>query len=137
MITLSTYLLLDGSCREALEFYQSCLGGELSITLVSDTPMKAMFPPDAQNRVINARLVATGVSISASDWMLPSEQPVSGNTICLYLSDGTKAETRALFDKLANGANVTDPITEQPFGLYGALNDKFGVRWMFHSNIGS
>lgn len=82
-------------------------------------------------RVINAHLSADGVSLSASDWMLPSEHPIYGNTVCLFISGGTVAETRLLFDKLSEGAKVTDPLTEQPFGLYGALNDKFGIRWMF------
>ena len=29
---------------------------------------------------------------------------------------------------------MTDSLKEQFFGTYGALNDKFGVRWMFQSN---
>jgi len=134
MIALSTYLLLDGTCKEAMEFYRTCLGGELSLSLVRDTPMKAMFPPEMHDRVINAHLKADSVSLSASDWMLPSEQRVTGNTVCLFVSGGTVEETRSLFDKLSGGAQVTDPLTEQPFGLYGALNDKFGIRWMFHSS---
>ena len=136
MITLSPYLLLDGTCKEAMEFYQACLGGELSLSLVGDTPMKAMFPPEMHDRVINAHLQAEGISLSASDWMLPSEQPVSGNTVCLFIRGGTPGETRSLFEILAAGAKVTDPLTAQPFGLYGALNDKFGIRWMFHSDHG-
>ncbi|WP_202878211.1 VOC family protein [Luteimonas marina] len=136
MISLSTYLLLDGSCKEAMQFYHSCLGGQLSVSLVGDTPIKAMFPPEMHNRVINAHLKAEGISLSASDWMLPSEQPTSGNTVCLYISGGSAEETRSLFDKLSGSARVTDPLTEQPFGLYGALNDKFGIRWMFHSDNG-
>ncbi|TWT17124.1 VOC family protein [Luteimonas marina] len=135
-MSLSTYLLLDGSCKEAMQFYHSCLGGQLSVSLVGDTPIKAMFPPEMHNRVINAHLKAEGISLSASDWMLPSEQPTSGNTVCLYISGGSAEETRSLFDKLSGSARVTDPLTEQPFGLYGALNDKFGIRWMFHSDNG-
>jgi PhnB protein len=133
MIAVSTYLLLDGTCKDAMQFYQSCLGGELSISLVAETPMKSMFPPEMHNRVINAHLKAEGVSISASDWMLPTEKPVPGNTVCLFISGGTADETRSLFQKLSEGAEVTDPPSRQPFGLYGALSDRFGIRWMFHS----
>lgn len=133
MTTLSTYLLLDGSCSAAMEFYRSCLGGELSMSLVGDTPMKAMFPPEMHNRVINAHLKSESMSLSASDWMLPSEQPIQGNTVCLYISGGSAEETRLLFDRLSAGAKEAEPLVEQPFGLYGAITDKFGVRWMFHS----
>jgi PhnB protein len=40
---------------------------------------------------------------------------------------------KALFEKLSEGAELTDPLTEQFFGTYGALSDKFGVRWMFQT----
>ena len=39
MINLSPFLLFDGNCAEAMAFYQSCLGGELTLTRVCDTPM--------------------------------------------------------------------------------------------------
>jgi PhnB protein len=57
-----------------------------------------------------------------------------GNTVCLYLSGGTFEELKTLFAKLAESANVTNPLKEQFFGVYGALNDRFGVRWMFVTN---
>jgi PhnB protein len=38
---------------------------------------------------------------------------------------------KAFFEKLSEEAEVTDPLKEMFFGVYGALNDKFGVRWMF------
>jgi PhnB protein len=62
-----------------------------------------------------------------------NEQRVNGNAVCLYVSGGTPSETKRLFQALSQGGVVTDPIADQPFGLYGALNDKFGVRWMFHA----
>jgi PhnB protein len=59
---------------------------------------------------------------------------VPGNTVCLYLHAETFQELNNLFVRLAEGGDLTDPLTEMFFGTYGALNDKFGVRWMFHSN---
>jgi PhnB protein len=132
---LSIYLLLDGTCKEALEFYQSALGGELTFTTVGASPMKDAFPPQLHGRVINGSLRSASVNLSASDWLHPTETPRMGNMVCLYLSGGTPQETRVAFDKLSGGGTITDPLTEQPFGLYGALNDKFGVRWMFHAEI--
>lgn len=130
---VTTYLLLDGNCKEAMEFYHSVFGGELTLTTVGDSPVKTMFPPAFHVRVLNARLKSALADISASDWLRPAEKPVMGNMVCLYVSGGTPEQTTAIFQKLAHGANVTDPLTEQPIGLYGALNDRFGVRWMFHA----
>jgi PhnB protein len=134
MTTLTPYLLLDGKCHQAMEFYRSCLGGELTVIKVKDSPMKDHMPAVQQDKVLNARLRSGNLEISASDWLRPDRTPICGNTVCLYLSGGTLHELKALFEKLSEGADVTDPLKEQFFGTYGALNDKFEVRWMFVTN---
>jgi len=132
--TLTPYLLFDGTCQQAMEFYRTCFGGELSATKVKDSPIKDHMPAAQQEKVLNAHLKHGNLKISASDWLAPNGIPRRGNTVCLYLSGGTYEELKTFFDKLANGAEVTDPLKEQFFGTYGALNDKFGVRWMFQTN---
>jgi PhnB protein len=133
MTTLTPYLLFEGNCRQAMEFYRSCLGGELIVTAVNDTPAKEKMPASQHNKVLNARLRGSNVDISASDWLRPDRKPVRGNTSCMYLNGGTYEELQSAFEKLAEGGEVTDPLTRQFFGTYGALNDQFGVRWMFHT----
>jgi PhnB protein len=96
--------------------------------------MKNSFPESMYDRIVNARLISKNVDISASDWLRPTETPVQGNMVCLYLSGGKPSELKAIFEKLSVGANVTDPLEIVPFGTYGALNDKFGVRWMFQTD---
>jgi PhnB protein len=134
MTALTPYLLFDGHCREAMEFYKFCFGGELTVTKVKDSPAKDRMPAVQHEKVINARLRSGNVEISASDWLAPEQTPIQGNTVCLFLSGGTLRELKALFENLSDGADVTDPLKEQFFGTYGALNDKFGVRWMFQTN---
>jgi PhnB protein len=134
MMTLTPYLLFDGSCRDAMQFYKSVFGGELSSTKVKDSPAKDHMPAFQQEKTINARLRSNSIEISASDWLMPNRIPVRGNTVCLYLSGGSFEDLKSLFEKLSDGADITDPLKEMFFGAYGALNDKFGVRWMFQSN---
>ena len=134
MTSLTTYLLFDGKCQQAMEFYKSCFQGDLTMIKVKDSPLKDQMPAVQQDKVLNARLKNGNVEISASDWLMPNRTPVHGNTVCLYLSGGTHAELKALFERLSEEAEVTDPLSDRFFGTYGALNDKFGVRWMFQSN---
>lgn len=134
MTTLAPYLLFDGSCREAMEFYKTVFGGELTALKVKDSPAKDHMPPFQQDKILNARLKSGVVEISASDWLMLNRTRIPGNTVCLYLNGGTSQELKTLFEKLAEGAEVTDPLKEQFFGVYGALNDKFGIRWMFRTN---
>jgi PhnB protein len=134
MTTLTTYLLLDGNCKQAMEFYQTVFGGELFMATVGDSPMKDMMPPGMHCKIINARLIAGSADISASDWLRPAQQPIKGNMVCLYLSSGTFEELKILFDKLSAGAEITDPLKQEFFGTYGSLNDQFGIRWMFQTD---
>ena len=134
MTSLTTYLLFNGTCLQAMQFYESCIGGELTFTKVGDSPMKSYFPESMHQKIVNARLVGEGIDISASDWLRPDETPIKGNTVCLYLRVERPDQLKIIFNKLADGADVTDPLQQKPFGLYGALNDKFGNRWMFLSD---
>jgi PhnB protein len=133
MIHLTPFLLFDGNCAEAMTFYQSCFGGELTITKVRDSPMKDQIPSENQHKVIHAHLKSGAIEFSATDWMHLTRTPRQGNTVCLYISGGKYPELRAIFDKLAVGADkeLLDDLRDLPFGSYGALTDKFGVRWMF------
>ena len=101
---------------------------------VGESPAKDFKPAAMRHKVVNARLKSGDIDISASDWLMPNRTPVRGNTVCLYLSGGTKQELKGFFDRLSEGADVTDPLKDQFHGLYGALNDRFGVRWMFQTS---
>ena len=84
MITLTTYLLMDGNCKPAMEFYKAVFGGKLTLTMVAETVMKDFMPQSMHEKIINARLVGEGIDISASDWLRPAEKAIQGNMICLY-----------------------------------------------------
>src|SRR5580698_8732401 len=113
MTTLTPYLLFDGNCHEAMEFYQSCFGGELMAMKVKDSPAKDRMPAFQLEKTVNARLRSEKLEISASDWLMPDRVRISGNSVCLYLSGGTLPGLKALFEKLSQGAEVTDPLQEQ------------------------
>ncbi len=116
-----------------MHFYQSCLGGELAITKVSDTPMKDQMPAANHDKVTYARLKSGALDFSATDWLHPTRTPRQGNTVAIYLSGGTYDELRVIFDKLAVDADkeLLDELRDMPFGAYGHLADKYGVHWFF------
>lgn len=133
MNSFMPYLLFDGKCQHAMEFYKACFGGDLSVTKVQDSPAKDQMPAALHDKVVHARLKSGNIEIAASDWLMPNRTPIRGNTVCLYLSLGTLQELKSLFEKLSDEAEVTDPLKDRFFGTYGALNDKFGVRWMLQT----
>ena len=55
------------------------------------------------------------------------------NNCYINLEPDTKAETRKLFDALAEGGKVEMDLQDMFWGgYYGSLRDKFGVQWMFN-----
>jgi PhnB protein len=135
MLQLTPFLLFDGNCAEAMDFYHDCFGGTLTLTRLGDTPMKDQHPPAQHHKVTYAHLKSNAVELSATDWLHPTHQRVQGNATALFVT-GTDAETlRAVFDKLAVGANPEFfvPLTPMPFGLYGRMTDRFGIEWFFRS----
>ena len=134
MLRSTPFLLFDGDCAEALTFYHECLGGELTLTPLADTPMKDAFPAEKHGRIINARLVSGDVDISATDWMAsPDLEPVLGNMSAIYLTSKDADELKTAFDRLATGARDEwfQPLHEMPFGTYGQFFDRYGVQWIF------
>jgi PhnB protein len=57
-MSLTPFLLFDGNCAEAMVFYQACLGGQLALTKVGDTPVKDQLPPEQHSKVTYAHLKA-------------------------------------------------------------------------------
>jgi PhnB protein len=132
-MNLTPFLLFEGTCADAMRFYQSCLDGELEITLLRDTPMKDQAPEHLHDKVAYSRLTSGLVDLSATDWQHQTRMPRQGNTIGLYLTSASFGELKAAFDKLAVGADpdLLDELRDMPFGAYGHLCDRFGVNWFF------
>ncbi len=133
MISLAPFLLFDGTCAEAMDFYQSCLGGQLTVTKLGDTPMRDGSAPERHERVVYAHLQHGDMELNATDWLHPTRTPRPGNTVGLYVSGDAGGRFREVFDALAVGADpaLFDELHEEPFGTYGHLADRFGVHWFF------
>ena len=135
MLQSTPFLLFDGNCAEAMTFYQSSFGGDISLIRTGDTPMKNQFPPEKHNKIINAHLKSGAVEFSATDWHADYLQPKPGNTFSIFITGDSVDELKTLFDKLAEGADKDTrtymELRDMPFGTYGQFTDKFGVSWIF------
>jgi len=133
MLRLTPFLLFDGNCAEAMEFYRSCFDGELTITRLADTPMRDHFPPAQHHKLVNAHLKSAAIEFSATDWLHPVQTWRQGNAVAMYVRANTFDELKSIFDKLRVGSSEQFfvELTEMPFGIYGSFTDRFGVPWFF------
>jgi PhnB protein len=129
MTQLCPYLTFSGNCFEAMHFYKTCLGGELSFQTVEESPMAKQWPIDVQKHILHAELKNNGITLFASD-MGGADIPVNGNTMSLALTFSSKEEIERVFKNLSAGANVTHPLHTFFDGTIAALIDKYGKNWL-------
>ncbi len=134
MSQVYAYLNFNGNCREAMTFYQQCLGGELTLDVVKDSPAAAHLPSEAQDQILHAGLRNGSLVLMASD-MCGQGVVASGGPVVLCYSASDEEDARRCFTKLSAGGQVIEPLAKQFFGLYGMLTDKYGLKWMVHCEI--
>ena len=128
--TLAPYLNFDGNAGEAMRFYQSILGGELTVQTFGEAKMARS--PSEENLVVHARLNSGSMTIMASD--APAGMKTQfGSNVHLSLMGDDSAKLTAVFDGLAKGGRVDMALAKQFWGdTYGQLTDKYGVHWMIN-----
>ena len=128
---LNPYLHFDGTARDAMTFYQSIFGGELTVSTFGEMGMEG----DQAEQLMHSQLQAPdGLVIMAADTP-PGMTHTPGDTVNLSLSGEDDATLRGWFEKLADGGVVHVPLEKQMWGdVFGQLADKFGVTWMVNIN---
>jgi len=129
MSKITPYLFFDGTCREAMYFYHECLGGDLKIQTVGESPAAASQPPEAGSRIMHATLINGDLALMSSDMMFDCS--VHGNSLQLTLVCDSMEEINTYFESLSRGGKVVSPLkTEFWGGRFGQLVDKYGFQWM-------
>lgn len=140
MAKLNPYLGFKDQARAALEFYQSVLGGELSIMTFGELPGMPDVSDADKALVMHGQLdTPGGLTLMAADSgsMMPYVAATSGVTVALTGDTTDLDAIRAAYGKLLDGATETLPFELAPWGdYYGQLTDKFGISWMFDVGAG-
>jgi len=128
---LVPYLNFNGQCREAMTFYQQCLGGELVLQKISESPMAAQMPPGMESNILHSSLSNEHLVLMGSDMIGQGLKP--GNAIGLCLQGNSEKEIQTFFKNLSAGGQVRMELHRTFWGAtYGELTDKYGFNWMFN-----
>ncbi len=131
MKAIVTYLNFNGNCREAMKFYQRCLGGELSIMPFSEAP--GDFPKEAKDRVMHARVTKDGTTLLMASDTMPGSNFVQGTNFSISIDCQGAEETDRLFNAFSENGKITMPLQDAFWGArFGILRDQFGINWMFN-----
>ncbi|MGH6879733.1 VOC family protein [Hypericibacter sp.] len=127
------YLMFDGRCEEAIEFYRRAVGAETTMLMrFKDSPEPAppgMVPPGSENKVMHAAMKIGDSTVMATDGGCQQKAAFEGFSLTLTVPNEAEADRR--FNALAEGGQVRMPLAKTFFSpRFGMLQDKFGVGWM-------
>ncbi len=127
---LTAYLSFNGQCEAAFKFYEQCLGGRIvAMHSYKGTPAAEQIPPEAQDRIMHARLEVGSAVLMGGDAPPQYYSEPQGFSVSINLEDPAEAER--IFQALSEGGSVRMPIQETFWARrFGMLVDRFGTPWM-------
>ena len=129
---IQTYLTFNGNCREAMRFYKDCLGGELTLQTIGESPLSESMPAKMKDCILHATLTNDNLVLMGSD-MVPQSGLVKGNAVSLSLNCASEEDINTFYHKLSEGGTADHPIEVSFWGaLFGDLTDKYGNHWLLH-----
>jgi len=142
MATVNAYLIFDGNCEQAFNFYKSAFGKEFSIlSRFGEMPPQEGMPTladDAKNRIMHVSLpISAETILMGSDTMPGMGHALTvGDNFSVTLGVNSKEEADQLFAKLSEGGKVTMPLETTFWNAYfGMWTDQFGINWMINYDL--
>jgi len=133
-MSVNVYLIFNGNCREAVEFYAQAFQTEApQIMTFGESPQNGEYPlpEEAKDLVMHSRLTVFESTIMFSD-TFPGNPFEVGNNISLTIVSDDEEALRTAFAALKEGGKVDMDLQETFWSkCYGSLVDKFGVHWQF------
>lgn len=139
MSVIIAYLTFNGNCREAMTFYQECLGGQLFFQSIGDSVLSGQWPEKLRKFILHAVLKSENIVLTGTD-MVGEKGLIKGNSVSLLLQCQSENAVVDCYQKLAVGGEPTSPPEETNWGdVLGGLTDKFGNNWLLkyerHSKV--
>ncbi|HWB00192.1 MAG TPA: VOC family protein [Pirellulales bacterium] len=132
---LQPYLIFNGRCEEAIEFYREALGAEVRMMLrfkdSPEPPRPGMHPPGVEEKIMHANLRIGDSTMLVSDGRCTGATKFEGISLTLIVN--SEAEADKAFSALAAGGQVQMPLAKTFFSpRFGMVSDRFGVMWMVY-----
>jgi PhnB protein len=125
---LNPYVTFNGNAREAMEFYRSVFGGNLSMNTFGEY---GMSDSPVADKIMHAQLETAGGFMFMGADPAPGTEYQPGNTMAVSLSGDDAEELRGYWQKLSEGGTVPVPLEKQMWGdEFGMCVDRYGVQWM-------
>lgn len=134
-LRLNPYLVMDGTSRAAIAFYEKALGAKLisSITFGEMPDPNNQVPAAAKDRIMHAHLKVGESDLMFSD-TFPGMAHSAGNQVSIAIHCTSKEEAERIFAALAEEGKVEMALQATDWSpAYGSLQDKFGIHFQINT----
>jgi PhnB protein len=131
-VRLNPYLSFRADAREAMAFYHSIFGGELTVSTFGE--FQASEDPTEQDKIMHSQLeTSDGLVLMGADTPNAMEyRPQAG--VSVSLSGDDEARLRGYWERLTDGGTVVMPFEPAPWGdTFGMCVDRFGTSWLVNA----
>lgn len=134
---IHAYLMFDGQCEAAFNFYAECLGGTLEMMRYADSPEDMGVSAEVQQRIMHVCLTVGDQLLMASDSLPQSPyEGIKGCSISLQVDNVPEAER--LYAALSAQGSVQMELQQTFWATrFAMLTDRFGVSWMINCAVDS
>ena len=133
-MSFTPYLTFNGQCREAMQHYADCFGGQIDVMDDFSKMPSGDGSREPANRahILHARLRLRDTVLMASDTFdAKMAMDYSGFSISVGFDDMGAAQ--AAFDKISADGLVTMPFAPSFWAKgFGMARCKYGVGWMIN-----
>ena len=125
---LSIYVNYKEKCREAFDFYEKNLGGQIISSMTfGEMPGAGPIANGREDKIIHARIEIGGAVLMGAD--IPHAEPM--RSAYLALNFDTTEEAERIYGLLTEGGEVFAAMQQTNFAArYAMLRDRFGTSWM-------
>lgn len=137
MISLNSYLVFNGQCRQAFDFYKTVFKAEYEhIATFGEMHQEGGEPLHEadKDKIMHVVLpIKDNFIMMGSDTHENSGRVMMGDNISLSINCETKEEATYFYNELSKNGKQTMPIADTFWGAYfGMLTDAFGINWMIN-----
>ena len=135
MTTVNPYLIFNGNCEEAFNFYKSVFGGEFPyVGRYKEMECGEPIPEYDAEKIMHVSLpIGNGTILMGGDCPESIEAVTQGNNFHVAIGVDNANEAKRLFDGLSEGGEIVMPLGKTFFATaFGMFLDKFGIRWMIN-----
>ncbi|KAA2243247.1 VOC family protein [Chitinophaga agrisoli] len=133
MAAINPYLVFDGNCEAAFNFYRSVFGGNFyQKTRFNELDDDVNVPYSEGQKIVHISLpIGPDTVLMGSDRPAAEGDGIPGQNFSVSINSDSEDEASWFFKRLSTGGEVALPFLKVCRDTWlGMLTDRFGIHWI-------